>query len=275
MTTVLDPARPPGPTVTPRVRTAWRVAASVAAVLLLAFGVTQTISVLAHGERHLSPTFAAAAIEVVEIEVESGSVEVVAADVDEITVSTTVSDGFRPTGVDHEVVGERLLLSGTCPLYLSTFCAVHFDVRVPADVAVVARVDDGPVRVIGVAGAVEVDADNSGVELVSRAARRPSAAPMAPSPARTCRVPRSTRSTQNGSVDLGFTAAPETVLATSENGSVEVRLPEVVGDYRVEAGTDNGSTQIEVATDPASSRSVVLRSDDGDLRVLPSGSVDR
>ena len=53
---------------------------------------------------------------------------------------------------------------------------------------------------------------------------------------RTCGAPSVEASTENGSVDLGFTVAPDTVLATSDNGSVEVRLPEVDGDYRVDAG---------------------------------------
>ena len=145
----------------------------------------------------------------------------------------------------------------------------------PAEVAVLARVEDGPVRVSDVAGAVEVSSDNSSIELRGLSGPVTVHSANGPVVGEELRSPSVEASTENGSVDLGFTVAPDTVLATSENGSVEVRLPEADGDYRVDAGTDNGSTAIEVATDPASRRSVVLRSDNGDLRVLPAGSGDR
>jgi len=271
----LDPTTPSAPTVSPRASAAWKVAASAAAGLLLVFGVTQTLSALAHGERTISRTFAADGIERIEVDLSSGSIEVVAADVDEITVTATLSDGFRETGAVQEVVDDRLVLTGTCPLYLSAFCAVDYDVRVPKDVAVVARVDDGSIRVVGLSGAVDVFSDNSGVELVGLRGPVTVHSANGSLTGEDLQSPSVEASTENGSVDLGFTAAPDTVLATSENGWVEVRLPDVVGDYRVDAGTDNGSTEIGVATDPASSRSVVLRSDNGDLRVLPSVGGDR
>jgi len=260
------------PSVTPGAHTAWSVAASVAAVLLLVFGVLQTLSVLAHGERTFTRTFPAGGVDTVEVDLSSGSVEVVAAAVDEITVTATVSDGFRATGADQEVVGGRLRLTGTCPLYLSTFCEVHYDVEVPEEMALTARVDDGPIRVVGLAGAVDLSSDNSGVEVVGVSGPLAIHSANGSLSGEDLLSASVEASTDNGSVDVGFAAAPETVIATSDNGSVEVRLPEVAAGYRVDAGTDNGSTTIEVATDPASGRSVVLRSDNGDLRVLPSGA---
>ena len=125
MSSVLDPVSSPAPAVSPRTRTAWKVAASVAAVLLLVFGVVQTISALAHGERTITRTFPAAGVATVAVEVSSGSVEVVAAEVDEITVTARVSDGFRSTGAEQTIDGDRLVLTGSCPLYLSAFCSVR------------------------------------------------------------------------------------------------------------------------------------------------------
>lgn len=275
MSVGVDSPSSPVPTVSPRTRTAWKVAASAAAMLLLVFGVVQTISALAHGERTITRSFPAAGVASVDVEVSSGSIEVVAAEVDEITVTATVSDGFRSTGAEQAIDGDRLVLTGACPLYLSTFCSVDYVVEVPAEVAVVARVDDGPVRISGVAGAVEVSSDNSGIELLGLSGPVTVHSANGSLAGESLRSPSVEASTENGTVDLGFTTAPDTVLATSDNGSVEVRLPAVPGDYRVDAGTDNGLTEIGVATDPASSRSVVLRSDNGDLRVLPTGAGDR
>lgn len=275
MRTVVDPVASSGPAVTPRVRTAWKVAALVAAGFLVVFGVVQTLSLLAHGERTFTRTFASAGIDQVAIDLSSGSLEVVAADVEEITVTATVSDGFRATGAEQEVVDDRLVLTGTCPLYLSDFCAVHYIVEVPPSVGVTATVDEGPIRVVGVSGVVDLSSDDSGMEIVGVSGPLTVHSANGSLTGEDLRSASVEASTDNGSVDLGFAAPPETVLATSDNGSVEVRLPEVAGDYRVEAGTDNGETRIEVPTDPAAGRVVVLRSDNGDLRVLQAGTVDR
>jgi len=272
--TLLDTPTPPNPGLTPRARTAWRAVASVAAALLLVFGVVQTLSVLSHGERTFTRSFPTDVV-VVDIQVSSGSVEVVAADVDEITVTATVSDGFRATGADQEIVDDRLVLTGTCPLYLSDFCAVHYDVEVPADVAVTARVDDGPIRIVGVSGPVDVSSDNSGMEIVGVSGPLTIHSDNGSLRGENLRSASVEASTDNGPVELAFATAPEMVIATSDNGSVEVRLPEVAGDYRVETDADNGSTEVDVATDPASGRLVVLGSDNGDLRVLGSGTTER
>lgn len=257
------------PTVPSGPRTAWRVAASVAAVALVLWGTSQALTVLAHREERFTTSFPTVGVSTLEVDVASGSADVVAGDVDEITVTTRVSEGFRRTGHVQEVRGDRLVLTGTCPLFGSTFCSVHYDVVVPADLAVVADVadgrlsveglrgpvtavtDDGSIEVRGVEGDLVLDSDNGSIRGDGLVAATVEA------------------STENGSVTLGFATPPDLVVAGSENGSVEVRVPPVAGDYRVEADTDNGSSEVGVATDPGSDRLVRVTTDNGDVRVLP------
>ena len=63
----------------------------------------------------------------------------------------------------------------------------------------------------------------------------------------------------NGRVQLEFAAAPTAVVATSDNGRVEVVVPDDGTAYRVDLRSDNGSETIEVPTDPSSTRSLTAQ----------------
>ena len=54
-------------------------------------------------------------------------------------------------------------------------------------------------------------------------------------------------------------------MATSDNGRVEVVVPDDGTAYRVDLRSDNGSETIEVPTDPASTRSITVRTDNGSV----------
>ncbi len=72
-----------------------------------------------------------------------------------------------------------------------------------------------------------------------------------------------TADSDNGSVSLEFTEAPTTVMATTDNGSVEVVVPNDGAAYRVDVQSDNGRETDEVLEDPASPRSITIRTDNG------------
>ena len=72
--------------------------------------------------------------------------------------------------------------------------------------------------------------------------------------------------TDNGRVTLTFVAPPTSVLATSNNGSVEVVVPDDGTAYRLEMDTDNGSQNNELPlVDANADRSIVVRTDHGSV----------
>ena len=75
-----------------------------------------------------------------------------------------------------------------------------------------------------------------------------------------------------GSVRVASEVAPRSVIATSDNGSVEVLVPRTGDSYAVDVSSDNGSTTNEVITDPEAIRRITARSDNGSVRVAHSGS---
>jgi DUF4097 and DUF4098 domain-containing protein YvlB len=268
MSTVLDPVAPIPVAPSPGVRTTWRVLGSLAAAALLLWGVSQTVSLLAHEEHDEVSTFAADGVEVIDIHVEDGSIEVTAADVDEITVEAHVSDGLRPTAHDERLEQNRLVLESSCPLFLSTFCSVDYDVTVPEDVDVRSSTSNGRLEVVGTTGSVEASSDNGSIVLVDVEGDVELHSSNGSLQADGLRAHTVTADTDNGGIHLAFAAAPSFVSAESDNGSVEVRLPEVAGGYRVDMSSDNGSTELGVATDPASDRHIEAFTDNGSVRVL-------
>ncbi len=71
--------------------------------------------------------------------------------------------------------------------------------------------------------------------------------------------------TDNGRVELEFAVAPMTVEASSNNGSVEVVVPDDGETYRVTMDTDNGSQEQSVRTAPDSTRSLTLTTENGSV----------
>jgi hypothetical protein len=271
MTAVLEPPVAPAPVApTSGARRAWRIAGSLAAAGLLFWGVSQTVSVLAHEEHTEQLSFPADGVEVIDIDLDDGSVDITAADVDEISITARISDGLRATGHSEAIEGNRLVLRGTCPIWLSTFCSVHYDVTVPYDVDVRAELANGRLEVVGTTGSIDANSDNGSIALVDVEGDVEISSSNGSLEGDGLVADTVTAGTDNGRIDLGFAGPPTFVDAQSDNGSVELRLPEVDGGYRVDMDTDNGSTDLGVATDPASDRHITATSDNGSVRVLSS-----
>ena len=76
----------------------------------------------------------------------------------------------------------------------------------------------------------------------------------------------------NGSVRLTFAEPPRNVEATTDNGSVEVVVPDDDTTYLVDIDSQHGSTDIGVRTDPDSDRLVRGRTQNGNVTVrYPTG----
>lgn len=253
-----DPPRRSG-----TVPTLWWVAGTVLFAGVLTFGAYQVLTLLAHEERRGTTSYPAAGIATIDVASETGSVSIVTADTDEVTVETRISDGLRPTGEDQRVVGETLELRATCPNFGSDWCSVDYVVRVPPDVAVVVRTDDGRIDVTGTTGPVDVDGDDGSVHLTDVVGPVRAATDSGRVEGTGLRSPTVTADSDDGRVTLTFATAPQTVVATTEHGSVEVVVPADGTAYRLDVDTDDGETIEDVPIDSSSERSITLRTDSG------------
>ena len=80
-----------------------------------------------------------------------------------------------------------------------------------------------------------------------------------------------TASSDNGRVELDFAEAPDRVIASTDNGSIDIALPAVEGGYNVDTQTDNGSEDVTVLDNPSSPRTVDAETDNGSVTVRPIG----
>ncbi|MZE80852.1 DUF4097 family beta strand repeat-containing protein [Streptomyces xinghaiensis] len=205
--------------------------------------------------------------EVLKIDAENTSVELVPAEVEDVRVTRWFS-GWTAVGGDveefWEMEGDTLRIGVRCEGLIDN-CGSRHRVEVPRDVAVTVdgdngkvtatgfatalklRSDNGSVRVENARGPLELKSDNGKVKAIGVAARRVSA------------------ETGNGAVELGFTRVPDQVDVTSDNGSVSVGLPRA--SYRVDAKAGNGDTDVTVPRDTASKHRITVRSDNGDITV--------
>lgn len=269
MTQTQDPRPVPtdGAVVSPTVRRVWIVLGSLAAVAALGLGTVEALSWVAHEDRTEQRSFDPSGVSTIEISSDDGSVVVVGDSETSIRVTIRISQGLGAARTSADLRGDRLVLAGSCPWFASGQCSVSYEVHAPAGLAVVAHTDNGDIEtrdvrgdaelisdngdvlVQGLGGTVRLESDNGDIDgdgLVASSVRAAS---------------------DNGDVTIAFTEAPSQVTATSSNGDVVVVLPAGEESYALDAATDNGDASTPIRTDPASTRRVTARSDNGDVTV--------
>lgn len=157
----------------------------------------------------------------------------------------------RQPRTSHEIEGNTLVLTATCPSRGQRRCWVDYTITVERSVEVAAESGAGNVVVQDTSGSVE--ARTSAGDIRATGVTGPSVV----------------AGSDAGSVVLEFTSAPDEVDATTSAGDVTVRLPGRTS-YAVEADTEVGDRRVEVPVDSGSAHRVVLRSDVGDVSVLPA-----
>jgi hypothetical protein len=272
------PAAPPPPPAssptggraapTPRARAAWKVAASIASVAVLLWGVSLAVTQIAHEEHTTTVEFDAAGLTTLDVRIDSGSLTVVGTDGDLVKVTARVSDGLRSTSERQTVNGDQLELRGSCPGFLSSFCNVDYTVEVPARMIVRARLDNDGIRLSGMTGDVDLRTSNGGITVrgsgEGTVSMRSDNGSVTGSDLRAAVVDAHS---DNGAVSLSFADAPRAVEATGDNGDITVTVPDDASTYAVTTSSSNGSTAAPIRTDPGSSRRITAKSNNGDVLV--------
>lgn len=249
----------------------WILLGSIPALAALGIGTFQVVGVLAHEEKTVTATFAAADVTSLRIGNENGPVDITGADVDEITVVAEISHGLQRTEHRAEVVDDVLVIDAECPV-MPTWCDVAYTVTVPRNLPITADLDNGRLTLRDLDGSITADGDNGAIELRRLGGQVRVQTDNGRVEGTGLRSAIVDVDTGNGRMSLAFAEAPEFVTATSDNGHVELVVPDDGAGYRVDARTDNGSTDVGVATDPTSDRSLTVHTDNGSVTVrYPTG----
>jgi hypothetical protein len=251
---------------------AWRLSGSVVAVGLLGLGTLRVVEQLGHEQETIVSEIDGSRLRTVDVRTDAGSIHIVGGDDDTVRMTARVDHGLRDTEHSQRVEGDRLVVRGDCPAFLSQFCNVDYDIEVPRDVAVVVHTGNDRATVRDVTGDVAASTGNGRVELVGATGDvqlRSGNGRVVGSGLSSERVEARTG---NGSVDLTFVDSPRTVYARSGNGSVEIVLPDEDIAYLVDESSGNGAVDTQIRTDPTSDRTITARTGNGNVTIrYPSG----
>ncbi len=220
----------------------------VLALVMIAGGTSSVVSLFWLRSEDSSVTYAAASA--VNVSSECGDVTVQAADAQEIVLKTHVWWSFSKPTVTSQQVGDSREVRVDCPgLSLGVGNSAAVTLLVPASTTLAVHASAGRVDLRGLAGSITATSDAGEVRASS------------------LRSPSVTAKSSAGAVRLTFSLAPQTVVATSSAGRVDVLVPDGTETYRVDARSSAGSTQVGVKTDQASTRSIEARSSAGSVHV--------
>jgi Putative adhesin len=262
-----DGSRPNGSRV---VRALWITVGGILAVAALGWGTYNVISLLAHEEHTEQSSFAAADVDAVGIDNDNGSVTVAATDGDTIEVTADVSNGWQATEVSSRVVDGVLELGASCPPFVSIWCSVDYTIAMPADRPLTIN-GSGSVAVRGMTGSVDIDSDDGTIELGDIAGDMTVSNDNGRIIGRRLTAANVDAQNTNGRIELSFLDPPQTVSARTQNGRIDVVVPDTDVLYRVDLSTENGSTDNAVRTDPESDHVIDLSTENGSITLRPPG----
>lgn len=197
----------------------------------------------------------------------SGDVEVVGADTDRVEVERTVRSLFGGTRVAQDQQDATLRVESDCRMrVMSIGCSATYRLTVPHDLAVAGGASNGALDLAAVAGDVDLSTSNGDIVFADGGEAVTLQTSNGRIEVRDTPADRLEVTTSNGDVWVEVTTAPESLVAHTSNGRIDVVLPDE-GPYAVEANTSNGRTEVEVATDPTSSSVVEVRTSNGDVSV--------
>lgn len=149
--------------------------------------------------------------------------------------------------ITSQLTGGVLTVAATCPR-VSQDCQVSLPLSVPSGVPVTAATDLGAVRLAGLSGDVTVHTDQGAISAIGLAA------------------PRADLSTDLGNIDALFWVPPTRVTASTQEGSVTIRLPSTT-TYDVTASAQLGSTSVAVPQSASSAHVIKATSQLGSVTV--------
>ncbi len=252
----------------------WILVGSVVTVAVLAFATYNVVNRIAHEEVTERASFSADGVDLVRLHNESGRVEIVGEDVDEISLVAEVSHGLRRTVTHADLEGDTLVVDMDCPTGIPVWCAVDYRLVVPHDVALDVRNENGHLTIRDIDGDVRAHGDNGSTELARLSGDVDVQTINGSLTAGGLTTDDVEARSRHGSVRLTFAEAPTAVSARTNSGNVEVVVPDDEAVYRVDAEVDGfgGSADTAVRTDPESDPTIVARSSHGSVTVrYPTG----
>jgi hypothetical protein len=201
-----------------------------------------------------------------------------------VTVDSSVQGSIHAPVLRAVKDGATVRIAGNCPYISFGPCNSRIMIRVPADIEVDIRSGSGDVTASGLTGRVKLETGSGDVSadglsgpadlhtssgdvnvrgLSGDTTLRTGSGDINAGNLATADV---TADTASGDVGLDFRLAPRIIDASTASGDVDVSVPEGEA-YRVEADSGSGDQNLNVKTDPASTRIIRAQTSSGDVSV--------
>jgi hypothetical protein len=196
-----------------------------------------------------------------------GDVEVIPVDRPERQVAVTrwfkTNKWFGDTGLDWRMESDRTLrLTSRCKgMFVN--CELRYRLEVPSDTKLRVRAEDGTVRATGFAADLAVETRDGDIEIDDARGALSLATDDGSVRATGLTSPRVTARSEDGDVELDFSAAPQTVVAHTDDGQIELAAPD--GPYKITTKVDDGRVSTTLPEDPAATRTIDASAGDGDI----------
>jgi hypothetical protein len=203
----------------------------------------------------------------VVIDVDRGSIELRGTDRTDIRGERSVTRGLQIPAYEETLTGDTLTIESACPVVVSIWCEVSYNLDVPAGVELDLTAGAGRIEARGFtskatiksgAGSVRVDDLSGSLDMRSGAGSVTGTR---------LRSPLVSALSGAGSVNLEFAAAPDGVKAEAGAGSVDIEVPRDGATYRIETEDGEKRLNIGVATDPQSTRLITASSGAGSVHI--------
>jgi hypothetical protein len=196
-----------------------------------------------------------------------GNVQVTGVDSGQVSVTEHISFRGTAPGTTHRVAAGTLTLDSSCPT-LET-CTVGYDVSVPKAMTVQVTTNIGQIQAKSLSGQLTVHTNAGVISLASVSGPLEATGHAGSILGTQVSSARATLRSTAGTIDMTFSAAPATVTATSEVGSVTLRVPGNV-PYRVSTSVGVGSTHVGVSRSTTSPHVITASTRTGSVTVEPA-----
>jgi Toastrack DUF4097 len=175
----------------------------------------------------------------------------------------------RPGHSSWTLSGDTLRLSIDCSGLVFS-CGSRFEVAVPPEVAVTVNSGSGTDTVSGLSAPVTVNGNQGDVHVTGGSGPLQVSTGSGSVTATAIRSSAVQMTTDQGSADISFTAAPRSVTVRCSTGNVTVRVPTAGHRYHVLVSSGTGDASSKVPDDRQSTSIVQVSSGNGDATVLPA-----
>lgn len=207
----------------------------------------------------------------VNLDVDAGSVRIEASEDGTASLTAaTASALLADADVSFDVEDGELTVEGDCSsgLWLVSWgrCSIDVVLRVPEDVAVVAKSGAGGVTTAGLVGSADLSSSAGAVRVDGHTGSLRAHSSAGGVTVTGLSSDDAEISSSAGSVEVTAIEAPASLRASSSAGAVTVTLP-AGQSYNVDADSSAGSTNVEVPTDSSSPYRVEAKSSAGAVTV--------